>query len=305
VVGKVPDPAPYLALADLFLESYPTRAGTTPLEAAMVGLPVVALADLPEDDPARAFQTSSPGLAGISVATTAEKCAVAVRRLASDAELRRREGAKVQATVSAVHDGPGWRSALEALYERARSLPPRDVDDLGERPVSDERYAAMLLSAVSPGLTSPDPRRFVQPLGDLYDARMHGDLFALLHRDAGSSLTVRVAAGWERHLEWTTRLLELAGTYPRLRVSLPFAAHDDVQGTQTSAFLTTALDRIGQSPETCGDIRVEVARRLDAGTSIDEELPFLPEALDRLQALLASPLWEGSRELAAAGAPTG
>ncbi|MFP5369221.1 MAG: hypothetical protein ACLGI3_00495, partial [Actinomycetes bacterium] len=36
-VGTVPDPAPWFDLADVYIESYPTRAGTSPLEAAVLG----------------------------------------------------------------------------------------------------------------------------------------------------------------------------------------------------------------------------------------------------------------------------
>jgi hypothetical protein len=289
-VGRVPDPGPYLALADVYLESYPVRAGTTPLEAAAVGLPVLALADVPEDSPAHVFQTGSPGLAGVPVAATAEQFAVAVRRLAADGDLRRRQGDEVRAAVLAAHDGPGWRSSLEALYEQARALPAVEVDDGTESP-TDDRYGAMLLSAVAPAADSPDPLETVGPLGHLLDSQMQADLQAALARGAEAPFRVRVASGWEEHEEWTSRLLGLCSTHPRLAVSLPFLAGDDLHGTRTEATLIALLAGIGRTPEDCGDISVEVSRPHQPGPGLPGDAPFTDEVLDRLARLMASPLW--------------
>jgi glycosyltransferase involved in cell wall biosynthesis len=288
-VGTVPDATPYLGIADIFLESYPLRAGTTPLEAAMAGLPVVALADLPPDDPAHLLHTGSPGVDGLPVLTSVEQFTMAVRRLAQDPELRRREAADVRAAVQTLHDGPGWRAQLEAVYERARGLTAVDVEALGDSP-TDDRYGAMLLSASS-SAESPDPRFLVGPLGDLYDDGMRLDLFALLQRDEGPSLHLRVAEGWDEHTGWTSRLLDLAESHPRLRVSLPFAADDDVAGSRTSGLLVSLLDALGQSPEDCGDIHVETTPPRDARPSVGQGLPFTDDALDWLERLLSSPFW--------------
>jgi hypothetical protein len=150
----------------------------------------------------------------------------------------------------------------------------------------------MVLSANS-APESLDPRVLAGPLGELYDEPMQADLFAVFQRDAGPSLHLRVGAGWERHPEWTTRLLGLAGSYPRLRVSLPFAADDDdVQGSRTTTLLVGMLAALGQSAEDCGDIQVETHGPRNAVPSVAGELPFSPEALDWLQRLLASPCWE-------------
>ena len=289
-VGKVPDPGPYLALGDIYLESYPTRAGTTPLEAALVGLPVLALADLPEDDPARVFQTSSPGLSANPAAPTAEEFTRAVRRLVADPDGRHAAGARVQLAVRAVHDGPGWRAQLEAVYQHARSLPAADVDALAESP-TDEYYSAMLLSALGPGPSSPDPRRLVGCLGDLFDGTMQSDLLAALSRDEGPSYRVRVSRGWDQHPEWTCRLLELSSTCPRLVVSLPFLTGDGRQGGRTEALVVALLARIGRTPQDCGDIRVESQRPRVTGPELPGELQFTDESLDLLDQLLNSALW--------------
>lgn len=284
-VGKVLDPAPFFALADIYLESYPTFAGTSPLEAAMVGLPVVGLADVPEDDPAHLFQRWSPGLAGRPAATTAGQLAVAVRRLTVDADLRRREAAEAEASVRAMHDNPGWRSHVEALYERARSVPAADVDDVGESS-PDDRYATVLLSTLNAASASFDPRAMAAPLGELYDSTLAGDLNAALLRDQRSSVQVRVAPQWEDDPAWTTRLLDLAATHPRLKVSLPFVPDDDAQGTRSVARLMEMLARLGQTPDDCGDIELDSDAPSSALT-----LPRTEEALERVEKLVASALW--------------
>lgn len=287
-VGMVPDPAPYLGLADIFLESYPLRAGTTPLEAAMVGLPVVALADIPEDERAHIFHTGSPGLDGLAVATSESEFAVAVHRLVRDADLRRREGDAVRAAVRAAHDGPGWLAQLESVYAQARALPAVDVDALGESP-TDDRYGAMVLSASSPG-GSPDPRTMAGPLGDLFDSPMQTDLLAVLMRRASPSLLVRVAPGWEDEPSRTTRLLALAAPQPRLTISLPFVDGDDAQGARSVASLRTLLDALGQTPEDCGDIRLE-AQAAHTTESVRWEVGLSDEDVDRVERVVSSPLW--------------
>ena len=52
------------------------------------------------------------------------------------------------------------------------------------------------------------------------------------------------------------------------------------------------LDGLGQSPETCGDVRVESSGAAEAGRSFAGELPFSPESLDWLEAVLSSACWE-------------
>lgn len=291
VLGKVLDPTPFFALADVYLESYPSFAGTSPLEAALHGLPVVGLADIPEDDPAHVFQRWSPGLAGRPVATTAGQVAVTVRRLVADPELRRREGTEAEASVRAMHDNPGWRRHLETVYERARSVRAADVDDLGES-VTDDRYGTILLSTFNAAEASVDPHRVVMPLGDLYDSTLEADLTATLLRGPDSSLQVRVPARWESHPAWITRLLALAATYPRLKISLPFVAGDDVQGTRSVRRLTELLAGLGQTTENCGDIGLE-SHEPHALVCLPGGLLLTDEALDRLEKLVSSPLWDG------------
>ena len=290
-LGGVPDPAPYYAVADLYLESYPTRAGTSVLEAALLGVPVLALVDLPDEDLLGVYQAGSPGLLGQPSAATPEQYVRMVRALVADPELRAQRGAAVQAAVADAHTGPGWASALEALYQQARHSSAVDVDELPAA-VEDPRYGAMLLAFVRRSSTeSPEPLSALGPLEDLDDARLRADLFAVANRDRGQHLTVRTAAGWEEERAWTSRLLSLAGTHPRLAVSLPFAADDDVAGSRSSGTLVDLLAGLGQTSEDCGEITVEAPARQYPIPSVAGELPLTTEALDWLEQLLSSPGW--------------
>jgi hypothetical protein len=140
-------------------------------------------------------------------------------------------------------------------------------------------------------------------LAELFDEGLKADLFAVFHRHLGPSLTVRVATGWEEHTAWTTRLIGLAGAHPRLKLSLPFAADDDVAGSRSTAVLTGLLGELGQTPEDCGDVSVESSAPRDAVPSVNGELPLTTEALDWLEQLLTSPGWGPGSEptVAAAG----
>lgn len=290
LTGRIEDPAPWFALADVYLESYPTFAGTTPLEAALVGLPVVGLADVADDDPRHLFQRWSPGLADRTPATTPSRLALDVSRLVADRELRRADGAAAQAAVRAVHDNPGWRASLEELYARARSASAADLRDLGDSP-TDEQYGALLLRTLTPTTVSHDPRALVLALGEAYDATMEGDLQALLLRGRASSVQVRVGRRWADHPAWTARLLALAAAGPRLRVSMPFLEGDDVDGTRTVGRLTELLATVGLTTDDCGDVSLEHSAPTAPGV-LPGELIWSDDALDRLAELAGSPLWE-------------
>ncbi|WP_448614104.1 hypothetical protein [Modestobacter sp. URMC 112] len=301
-LGAVPDPAPYYAAADVYLESYPTRAGTSVLEAALTGLPTLALTDLPDDDLLGVYQAGMPGLLDQPRATTREQYVRTLRSLVADPDLRARRGAEVQAAVAAAHSGPAWTAALEALYARARTASAADVAELGDA-VEDARYGAVLFTfANGPDAASPDPLSALGPVEHLDDEDLRADVFALAHRDLGRHLTVRIQPGWEGDPARTSRLLDLAAAHPRLAVSLPFVADDDVAGSRSSAVLVDLLAGLGQTPEDCGEIRVESQVPRDAVPRVTGELPLSTEALDWLERLVGSPSWVPLGEPAAAPA---
>jgi hypothetical protein len=291
LTGRVSDPGAHLALADLYLETYPVRAGNTPLEAAAAGLPVVGLADMPDGDPVQLFQAGSPGLADSIVATSVEEFTAAVRRLVADPERRRRAGADVRGAVLATHDGPGWRGQLETLYLRARTMRAVDVDTLRDSS-TDDRFGAMLLSATMPVGVSPDPHLYVGPLGELFDLGLQADLMVTGRRASGRGLMVRVPVGWQGATGWTARLLRLASAHSDLAVSLPFVPGDDVRGTRSVAHLIEVLRSLGQTTEDCGDVRLESTPPPRAGEPAVLELSLTAETLDWLAAVLNSPCWD-------------
>ena len=102
---------------------------------------------------------------------------------------------------------------------------------------------------------------------------------------------MRVAPGWEDHEGWTSRLLDLCSTHPRLSVSLPFLRGDDFDGTRTQTTLIALLAGIGRTADDCGDISVEVSRPHQSGPGLPGDAPFTDGVLDQLEWLMTSPLW--------------
>ncbi|QXG75070.1 hypothetical protein KUM42_14635 [Modestobacter sp. L9-4] len=290
-VGVVPDPAPYYGAADVYLESYPTRSGTSVLEAAMTGLPTLALTDIPADDRLFVYQAGMPGLLGEPCAESPEEYVRQLRALVTDPELRMRRGAEVQAAVASLHAGSNWTSSLEALYDQARGSSAVRAEDLGER-VEDPRYGSMLVTFATGGNPqTPDFEVALHPVAELDDPAMRADVLALTDRGRSRSLVVRAAPGWETRPEGATRLLRLAGDHPRLAVSLPFAAGDDAAGSKSTAVLVGLLSGLGQTPEDCGDISVDSVAPRGEPRAFPGDLPLSPTALDWLEHVLASPGW--------------
>lgn len=286
-VGKVPDAGPFYAMADLYLDSYPIRSGTTPLEAAMAGLPVAALADLPPGDPAAILQAGSPGLADQPVSATLEQLVSTVRRLVADPVFRAARGAAARAGVEGSHSGPRWAAALEELYGRARASSAVDVDQLVEPPDA-ERLSLMFMSVWSlTGPGSPAAPVLAGPLRSLFGPGRWGDLLAVT--SSPPHLTFRAAAGWERSPDDARQLLSLAAATPHLTVSLPFVSGDAPDGARTGAVLVGLLADVGLDTENCGDVQVD-ARDPDEG-AVAGPLRLDSASTAWLAGVLRSPLW--------------
>jgi hypothetical protein len=291
VLGPVADVNPFYAAADLYLDSYPSRSGTSVLEAALYGVPVLSLADLGEKaEFGQLYQADSPGLSSNPRATSQEKYVAMARTLVRNPELRAQWGADARSAVRQAHCGDGWGASLEALYEKVRTVPISDLAEYGPE-VVDDHYGAMLLAYGSSELASLPVTAVGAPLREQLDLGLQADLFALANRDNALPLTVRVSAGWEDEPDWTSRLLALAGTWPRLAVSLPFAGGDDALGSGTTALLTGLLTALGTDPEGCGTISVDTDPPATAGPSVTGELPLTTTALDTLERFLSTPSW--------------
>ncbi|MBN1091623.1 hypothetical protein JKP75_02950 [Blastococcus sp. TML/M2B] len=298
-LGVIPDPESLFPAMDVYLDSFPVSGGTSLLEAAMAGLPPLSLhRDVPYGD---VYYAQIPGAAGPGhVGRTDEEYLGALGELVGDPELRRSRAAHAQQQVRGTNAGPGWDAALEDLYARARATAPADLDEYPVRIESPE-YGARLLPLTAPMLPADGtlaPEMFSGPIADRFDRRMRYDLsVAAAHRP---TLSVRVAAEWERHEAWTARLAELAVAHPRLRVSLPPVQGDDGTGAASIDRLRSVLASVGQDTETCGDLCLEAEAPDVAGLAIGEELTFTPDSLAVVEEFLASALWsDGDRALLA------
>ncbi len=291
-VGRVPDAAPFYAAADIYLSSYPVGSGTAVLEAAAAGLPVLTMQDLGDRHGHARIMQQSPGLAGVEhVVTNDDQYQARLRRLFRDPGARAASGAATRAAVLDGHRGPAWSSALEALYEQARTVPAADLDEYPAR-LEDPGYGAMLLPLAAPVDRTRDVTELTEPLGDLMDPALLFDLFAAGNRGAGPSLQVRIGRGWEADPSWTRRLLALARSHPRLSVSLPFVAGDDDAATRSVDVLTELLALDGRTTDDCGALSLDAEAPTPSGPAIAGELERTTEALDRLESVLASPCWD-------------
>ncbi|MGY1622027.1 hypothetical protein ACI789_07530 [Geodermatophilus sp. SYSU D00965] len=297
LLGPVQDPYSLYAAADVYLESYPVPAGTSVLEAAMAGLPVLALRDLTaRHGRAQLFHADSPGLAGgpHTVATEFDYLS-RLRKLVRDPALRAERGAAARDAVRAAHADAGWSAALEGLYEQARSAAAAELDEYPE-PIVDPDYGAMLLAFVASGNSTPELVEVAAPLGPQLDDRLVCDLFVASNQDSGSTFSVRVSPGWEDRPDWTRRLLALAARHPRLAVSLPFTARDDASGSRSVAHVTRLLALNGNTTEDCGSVSLDASAPSFPGLCATGELPLTLDALDRVEAVVSSPLWDTAAE---------
>lgn len=288
---------------DLYLDSYPVSSGTSILEAAAAGLPLLSLQE--HEGHRRIYHANSPGLdpTGHATATDAEYLD-RLAALMADPDLRAERGAAAKAAVLSTHSGQSWVAALEALYDRARSVPAADLDEYPARS-EDRSYGAYLVGYMQGTASVREPAAYADPLGPLFDEPLRCDLFAASSRELGRSLSVRVRPGWENDRAWTVRLLDLAKRYPRLAVSLPFVAGDDAGASGTVGRLAEFLAELGQTTDSCGALSLDPTEPTLKSPSIREPLELLPEVLDWLETLLSSPAWGAGRasaELAPAGA---
>jgi glycosyltransferase involved in cell wall biosynthesis len=300
-LGAVPDPAPLYAAADIYLNSYPLPAGTSVLEAAISGLPVLSLLDLAaKDGNATVLQSCAPGLDGVRHAEVTEDDYLRhLRKLVRDDRLRSDRGSAARESVLAAHAGAGWLEQLEALYETARTAGGADLDEYSQPAPRDLDYAAMVLSFAAPLDSTMELLAAAAPLGPQVNGLAY-DLFAVSARDAGRPLTVRISQGWEDHPEWTRRLLALAEAHPWLAVSLPFAAGDDVKGSRSVALLTSLLELNGSTLSDCGDISLDAEAPTAARVPAVGEVALTAGALDMVEEFLASPHWRPSAPMAVA-----
>ena len=281
-MGVLDDVERLLAAADLYLDSYPVSSGTSILEAAAHGLPLLSLQAY--DGPFQIFHANSPGLDGSRHATaTREEYLRTLRALVSRPELRRSRGTAARAHVLGVHHGDNWSVALEKLYQQVRSVPLASVEEYPAA-IDDADYGAALVRFTYGRDGRVDLRTVCAPVADAADPDVVEQLLLSAAIRDGSREAVRVRSGWEHHPEWTGRLTRLASRSERLVVSMPLSGDDDGTGERSALALTRILAANGLDPSTCGDLTLEAGDAASFMPASPTELDFTAEALDRLEA---------------------
>ncbi len=122
-LGTRLDTAALYDAADIYVDSYPVTSITSLLEAGSRGVPLVSR--FPYSDDARVLGSDTPGLAGnlLEVRSGPEYEAVLAELIEDDA-FRSEIGEATRRGITAVHQGRGWGTYLEALYLRVSRVRP-------------------------------------------------------------------------------------------------------------------------------------------------------------------------------------
>ncbi len=118
-VGRLEDPTPYQAAADVYLEGFPFTSLTALLETVRFGVPVVAAFGasrgvLMSDDLALAGLMGNPA--------SEEEYLDRVDRLVKSPAERHQQGERLRQSVETVHCGAAWRGRVESLYDSLAQL---------------------------------------------------------------------------------------------------------------------------------------------------------------------------------------
>jgi len=130
-VGEHTDPTPYLDAADLAVDSHPVSSETAVRDVALAGLPVVSLARWRSAAPATAIDLPGPADDLLVRAATVEQLDAVVDDLLTDPAGRRGRGARLRDALAADGLGPGFVTALDALYDRVLASTPVTASELG------------------------------------------------------------------------------------------------------------------------------------------------------------------------------
>ena len=263
LLGQVVGASALYAAADVYLDSYPVSGGTSLLEAAPPGLPVLSLQDT--EYYSEVWIAQSPGLAdGVHKAASVDEYVLKVKQLARSRTARMAQGARTKDSVLAAHSGPGWLASLEALYAQARTASPISLDDLAA-PVEDPRYHENLWQFQGGETQVLTFEHVMQPYVRQVDDQLRSWLqaawlFAGAIADAdadpdSSRARLRMQQGWEANPLLVLRALQLTAADARLSLSLP-----PITGTDEPTTLGVVLGLLadlGLDGESCGDVVIE------------------------------------------------
>lgn len=127
---ECPDPRSFFEAADIYLDSFPFPSITSLIEAGLYGLPILTRSAFGRG--CEIMEADSVGIDEVLMrADSVEDLAGRLVLLASDPDLRRRQGDKTRAAIEAVNMGFGWRSALADVYAQVLRLPLRVPDFAG------------------------------------------------------------------------------------------------------------------------------------------------------------------------------
>jgi hypothetical protein len=123
--------------ADIYLDSYPFSSLTSMLEAAQMGIPLLAYSDTgPDADVLEFDDPATEGLAGR--ARTPSAYLAALQELVEDPLTRRERGTEIKVALAAQHEGQGWLDHLERAYSQAMAVhvSPRELVEVLADPMS-------------------------------------------------------------------------------------------------------------------------------------------------------------------------
>jgi glycosyltransferase involved in cell wall biosynthesis len=292
-LGVKSDVSGLLAAADIYLDSFPVSSGTSILEAAAMGLPLLSLQ--PYEGPLTIFHANSPGLTGTGHdARTPEEYLKRLRELIMRPTLRHESGRRARQLVQRAHEGEQWNAALEELYARAFRVDAAASLDEYEQPAPDLEYNTRLVRFVQEPAATVDATNAAAVIGDIMDTQLVCDLYLSERGAAQTPLSVRIADGWENNPACMIRLIALAATHRQLAVSLPLVAGDDGSGTQSVQELTPLLAAAGVEADTCGDLSIDAATPVFAEPQVRGAMQLTAGNLDLLQHMATSRIWERS-----------
>jgi glycosyltransferase involved in cell wall biosynthesis len=254
-LGYLADAGVLFAAADLYLDSYPVSGGTSLLEAAAAGLPVISLQETDRYRPV--WIAESPGLAdpmhrAHNVADYVEQ----VRRLAATVELRTDRGRTTREAVLAQHHGAGWAAQLEDLYRHVRSLEPVDLVELDTELLADPQFHEELLRFVEWARPRLAFSSSISPYAAVLQPALRAHLYAAwtATKSAGGRVNLRVGEDWDANRAWIVRAMAMTAGNPRFCLSLPPVDGDYATSLET---LLSVLTELGLTPESCGNVAVE------------------------------------------------
>jgi hypothetical protein len=118
-VGIQHDISPYLAAADIYLDSFPTTSVTAMLEAGQHGLPLLRLDPL-EVSGASPLDPDDPALnEALVVAADADSYQAVIGSWLSDAGERAQHGETAKRLIEDYHGGTNWRACVDRVYAQA------------------------------------------------------------------------------------------------------------------------------------------------------------------------------------------